>query len=96
MEDEICQFNKYGFCRYKREFKRRHSSEECKDLDKCKSIKTCFKRHPKAYKKYKTGNCQSTSECAYHHEEPNEEEIKLVHKVNELEKVLQAQNEEKN
>ena len=41
-----------------------------------------------------SGNCRFKTECAYHHKEPKVEDVKLVQKVNELEKVLQAQNEE--
>ena len=46
-EDEICHYSKFGFCKYRKECKKRHYSEECEDIDTCKSIKTFKKRHPK-------------------------------------------------
>ena len=58
MEEEICQYDKFGFCKFRKECKRLHFIEECKDLDKCNSIKTCRKRHPKCCKRYDSGQCR--------------------------------------
>ena len=92
MEGEVCQFDKFGFCKYQKDCKRRHFSEECKDLSRCKSIKTCVKRHPKACKQYASGHCRFESGCAYKHEEPipNKEQIQMAQKVQKLEQVLHA------
>ena len=62
MDDEIGQYDM--FCKYKQEFKRRHFSEEWKDLSKCKSIKNCLKRLPKVKKKYAFGHCRVETNCS--------------------------------
>ena len=41
MEDKICQFWKYKYCKFKSECKRKHLSEDCKDLQNCKNMKSC-------------------------------------------------------
>jgi hypothetical protein len=47
MEDEICLFDKFGYCKYKKECRKRHFSEECQELSNCKSIKPAPKDTPK-------------------------------------------------
>ena len=63
---------------------------ECKDLDNCKSMKSCMKRHPKYCKKFASGECRLKSDCSYKHKEPtsNIEQDQLKEKVKQLEKVL--------
>ena len=93
MEDEICQYEKYGYCKFKSECKRKHLSEECKDLENCKSIKSCDKRHPKRCKKHDSGKCRFEETCAYKHLKPTkikEYEI-LKEKVEKLEQVVQME-----
>ena len=58
MEEEICQYAKFGFCKYKKECKRKRFSEECKDLAMYKNIQMCMKRHPKECKRYSNGQCR--------------------------------------
>ena len=92
MEGEVCQFDKFGFCKHKQNCKRRHFVEECNDLSKCKVIKSCLKRHPKACKKFVTGHCRFENDCAYKHEKliPNKEQVEMTEKLKQLEVVLHA------
>ena len=92
MEGEICLYDKFGHCKYGKECKRKHYETECKDLDNCKSMKSCMKRHPKYCKKFASGECRFKSDCSYKHKEPtsNIEQDQLKEKVKQLEKVLQA------
>ena len=91
MEDTICQYWKFGYCRYKSGCKRKHLKEECEYLDKCNNIKICKKRHPKRCNKYDSGKCKF-EECAYKHQKPTEnaDHELLKQKVEMLEKVLHA------
>ena len=91
MEDEICQFDKFGYCKYKKECRKRHFSEECQELSNCKSIKTCSKRHPKACTRHKSGQCRF-EKCAYKHQEPhlNQEQLQMAAKIKQLDEVIHA------
>ena len=92
MEEQICQNSKFGFCKYKKECKRKHFSEECKDLAMCKNMKMCMKRHPKGCKRYSEGQCRFERGCAYKHQDEaiNKEQVNLHDKVLELEKVVKV------
>ena len=61
-----------------------------------KTSRHALKGTQETIKNYTSGNCRFKSDCSYYHQEkipePNEEHNKLVQKVNELEKVVQAQN----
>ena len=39
MEEEICQYNKFGFCRYRSDCKKKHYKSECEHLDDCNTQK---------------------------------------------------------
>ena len=91
MEDEVCKFSKFGFCKFKKGCKRKHFSEICENLSTCKNITECHKRHPKLCKRFKTGNdCRFNGDCAYYHTDTNEDEekCKLKEKVEILEKTV--------
>lgn len=90
MEGEICQYQKYGYCRFKNECNKRHLSSECEDLE-CKNSKGCEKRHPKRCKRYASGNCRFEN-CAYKHQKPTiaEDPEQLKEKLQVIEKVLHA------
>ena len=72
MKGEIYQYYKFGFCKYRKECKKGHYSEECEDQDTCKSISTCNKRHPGNCRKNVSGQCKFKSDCAYKYLEPKE------------------------
>ena len=70
----------------------KHFNEWCKDLNNCKSIKTCRKRHPKYCKQFASGQRRFQKDCAYKHHDPikNLEEAQMVEKLKKLETVVQA------
>ena len=37
MEGEICQFDKFGFCKFKMDCKRIHFTEKCKEMRTCET-----------------------------------------------------------
>ena len=92
MEEEICQYHTFGFCRFKDDCKKKHLTTECEDLYNCKKTKSCNKRHPKRCKRYSSEKCRFEHECAYKHQKPpvNEDHEELKEKVKVLEKVLHA------
>ena len=90
MEGETCQYNKFGYCKFQDKCKRTHFNSECEDLDTCKNIKSCQKRHPKRCKKYASKNCRFNKSCAYNHQKPtpDKDHELLNEKVSVLEKVV--------
>ena len=96
MENRICQYEKFGFCTFKKECQRKHFSEECKDLANCKNIKHCSKRHQKNCKRFSAGQCIFGEGCEYKHQEwiSDMETVKLNDKVKELETVVKENNKE--
>ena len=93
MEDEVCIFDKFGFCRFKSTCKRKHFDQKCEDLSSCKIFKSCMKRHPKNM--YKVCSFQDVSRfgstCAYNNKEinSNTEDSEMKEKVKLLEAVVQ-------
>ena len=71
MEEEICKYHKFGYCKYIQiGCKSQHYDEICQDGFACKNIKTCFMRHPKLCKMVATkGFCRfgNINKCAYSH-----------------------------
>ena len=67
MEDKACQFQKFGFCKYKERCVKKHFSEECENNLECKDKINCHKRHPKACKRNGSGVCRFEGDCAYSH-----------------------------
>ena len=64
---KVCQFFRFGFCKYRLRCKLQHVKEVC-HLEEC-SYENCQIRHPKRcfyFNKY--GNCKLGSNCAYKHE----------------------------
>ena len=93
MEDEICQFQKFGYCKFEEKCKRIHLAEVCDSLSRCKNKNECQKRHPKRCKRFDSeSSCRFKNKCAYLHQacEIDEEKKELKEKVNNLEeKVIQ-------
>ena len=90
MEDEVCQFGKFGFCKYKEGCKRKHFNKICESL-RCINIKECPRRHPKTCRRFNSGQeCRFKEECAYNHirKNPDEEQIILKEKVEVIEKTV--------
>ena len=69
----ICFFNKYGFCKYSERCRQYHEIRICEKLD-CE-IRECHLRHPKVCKFYRDlGFCKFSEWC------------KFSHKVNKIDK----------
>ena len=56
MSDKICQYEKYGICKLKKECPNYHPTLVCDD-EKC-TIKQCRKRHPVTCRYASVGVCQ--------------------------------------
>ena len=100
MEDQVCTFFKFGFCRYKERCQRMHLEETCPDLKECQNTKLCMKRHPKVCKMVKLNKvCKFGQDCAYHHVSnykeifPDEDNFKMKQKMDILEKTIYNQTE---
>ena len=70
MEEEVCMYYKFGFCKFKSTCKRQHFDQKCENLSKCRTIANCMKRHPKTCKRFALqSDCRYGKDCAYNHEE---------------------------
>ena len=88
MEEEGCQFQKYGFCKFREGCKKKHFAEICDKLSRCTEIKQCQKRHPKNCKRFASGSgCRHDEQCAYHHH-GNKYAEEMRKKVETLEKMV--------
>ena len=91
MEEEVCLYQKYGFCKYTKMCSKRHLDQECKDLNDCKIKKICDKRHPKICKRYVLERiCVFGEKCEYLHKENEMEtdQIKTKERVDKLEQIV--------
>ena len=88
MEDEICQFQKFGYCKFEDKCKRIHLAEVCGSPSRCQNKKDCKKRRPKRCKRfYSASSCKFKEKCAYNHQafEIDDEKKELKYKVKHLE-----------
>ena len=65
MSDKICQYEKYGICKLKKECPNYHPPLVCDD-EKC-TIKQCRKRHPVTCRYASVGVCQFGNSCKFDH-----------------------------
>ena len=65
MSDKICQYEKYGICKLKKECPNYHPTLVCDD-EKC-TIKQCRKRHPVTCRYASVGACQFGNSCKFDH-----------------------------
>ena len=84
----ICNFNKFGFCKFKEYCKYLHLKEICEDKN-CEIV-SCDKRHPKKcfyFENY--GRCKFGEYCMFKHEDSmdlgEKERERLTVKIKELE-----------
>ena len=100
----VCKYNKLGFCKFKDTCKTLHVNEKCENSS-C-DISTCSLRHPKVCKYYREYNrCKFSDRCAYVHVEKDNdleklkiENERILLKIWELEKVIvdNCENQNKN
>ena len=91
MKEEVCNYKKFGFCKFKDLCKKKHLKETCEDLSACENSKSCHKRHPRGCKRHAVeGFCRFGLGCAYHHKEPptTKNHLEINMKVEELERVV--------
>ena len=50
MEQKVCRYNKFGFCKHKEMCRRRHFTDECKHLSACKTLGSLSKDIPNCAK----------------------------------------------
>ena len=80
--ESVCQFNKFGFCKFRRTCFRNHGETKCENAA-CK-INECPFRHPQAcryFALYK--NCKFETFCKFNHEklkDVKDEQIKNIKK----------------
>ena len=89
MEDEVCKYGKFGFCKFGTGCKRKHFTKVCENLSSCTNINECKKTHPKTCKRFKIENeCRFNKDCAYSHvaSKLNQEKCSLKDQVEDLEK----------
>ena len=94
----VCFFNKYGFCKYSDKCRKYHEKELCEKSD-CE-IRECSFRHPRVCKYYRDwGFCKFGEWCMFSHKinknnaVKNDEVKKLERKLKDIELELEKQNE---
>ena len=66
IEEGVCQYNKYGFSKYRNQCYKIHYKENCDNT--CRDDKECPKRHPRPCKIYALKNiCRFGEKCSYEH-----------------------------
>ena len=68
----VCQFNKFGYCKYKEGCMKLHIDENCDNS--CDNL-NCVRRHPKECKYYRKYKRCKFDPCRYLHKENNIDEI---------------------
>ena len=94
----ICFYNKYGFCKYLEKCRKFHETTNCEKLS-CK-IRDCPLRHPKICKFFRDfGFCKFSEWCKFSHNidktthTDNDEVKKLKDKLKSVETELKKNNE---
>ena len=68
MQDDVCKYFKYGYCKYRDKCRMHHNKEICDNGYSCTASKVCPKRHPKLCRKLSLeGFCRHGDKCAYRH-----------------------------
>ena len=66
MEGEVCNYQKFGFCKFKDDYKKKHLEETCEDLSTSANSKGWHKRHPRGCERHALeGFCRFGLECVY-------------------------------
>ena len=93
IRQNVCSFNKYGFCRFRIACRKQHIMEKCPEKD-CE-IKECSLRHPRICRYYRDiGYCKFGEWCLFNHDGQNLNEIsKITKKLKTIEKKIEEKNE---
>ena len=88
----ICNFNKYGYCKFKDECDNQHEDIECNNGSLCKEVKICPFRHPRMCKRMiMEGFCSRGQRCAYNHKTRLSHDNKEIKSLEEDIKNLNAE-----
>ena len=80
----VCKYYQCGFCKFGDKCRKHHIKEIC--LIKNCTLKTCMKRHPKAWKYFVTQkSCKFGESCSYKHEVHNN-----LYEISELKEKIVA------
>jgi hypothetical protein len=95
-QQNVCSFNKYGFCKFRLNCRRQHLMEKCKKM-KC-DIENCSLRHPQVCRYFRDiGYCKFGEWCLFKHDgiTQGSKEIKvLTEKMENIEKRISEKNKE--
>ena len=80
MKEEVCNHDKYGYCKFGEQHCRKiHFKEICQSLSSCPKKPVCNKRHPRSCKRFTAESfCRFENSCAYSHQEKNEFQNKNI------------------
>ena len=101
--ENVCRFNKNGFCKYRDSCRYKHVNEVCEKQD-CFGV-NCTKRHPRTCRFHLSfGSCKFGENCKYHHgiqiarvlSEDNIDVSDLQSKIMELETAIKKYDDELN
>ena len=72
--ENICKWEKFGYCRKKKDCTDYHPSEVCNE-EIC-NVSKCQKRHPQPCRFFRSGNCKFGESCKYDHKKQiNDKEL---------------------
>ena len=96
-QENICQFNKFGFCKFQMNCFRYHENEKCQNVQ-C-SVRDCFLRHPRECRYFRDlRNCKFGEFCKFTHKafrnENNKEIMEIKKKLDELRSQINVKDEE--
>ena len=96
MEEQVCSYFKFGFCKFKSKCRRIHLKETCSEPKDCENSKTCNKRHPRMCKMFAHKNaCRFNQDCAYSHSMENKvsckekDNHKVQQQIEDIERIIQ-------
>ena len=90
----VCFFNKYGFCKYSERCRKYHENEICEKFD-CE-IRECHLRHPKVCKFFRDmGFCKFSEWCKFSHKVCKNNTLEKDELKNLKEKIQTMENEMK-
>ena len=96
MAQNVCSFNKYGFCKFRLNCRRPHIMEKCSKPN-CE-ILTCSKRHPKVCRYFRDiGFCKFSEWCLFNHDgvvQESREINELTIKMRNIDKIIAEKNKE--
>ena len=85
MTNNLCRYNKFGYCKFGNECRFRHNNVMCGNKN-C-NVFDCEKRHPVIYKYFRNFKKYKFDPCAYRHENVSDVND-LDDKVTKIEKII--------